>query len=521
MKRVIFKILQRCCDTICCAKYRQFAVMTLIFVMAGIFTRKLPAQTISRGHQILLQRGLQLNAFAHGPLNLNVLDQSNFTTVFMDNIDVQTLQSLGPAPGLPWGRLFYTGTPSFPRLTPTEVPYQSNLVSMQLNDELDIADQTVLDEARFVLDYWRFAHPNSIGYLNQYAPKNTTAELRNYMTYVKPDMMMFDYYPFNNSLADGSPTDFYSHLQKFRQLGLGGIDGTGQLPIPTGLYLQTFTDPAHLHLPSPSETRFNQFSAWTFGYKYATAITYSGSNTTGTHSTLFVGEGDSIPREPQFSAMAETNRQSRNLGPALVQLISTDVRIRLGQHKLGSSNVSNAQPDGVPLWGNGAGGNPYLTAVGATNIGGHNSGLPGDVVIGHFKPLEGPNDLYFMVLNGLSIPSGTLADAAQRIRLAFNFGTSSIDSLLRLNRNTGLVEVVSLIHDVGSLYHLDLILEGGTGDLFKYNNGTPFLIPEPTSILLIVFALTIVLVHCQRVSLFHSCSLAINRCRLHAKVDCL
>ena len=81
-----------------------------------------------------------------------------------------------------------------------------------------------------------------------------------------------------------------------------------------------------------------------------------------------------------------------------------------------------------------------------------------------------------MMTNGLSETSGTVVDAAQTIHLTFNFRSTGISSLMRLSRDTGQVATVPLLHDGGSLYHLDLTLDGGTGDLFKYNNGIPFVV---------------------------------------------
>lgn len=95
-------------------------------------------------------------------------------------------------------------------------------------------------------------------------------------------------------------------------------------------------------------------------------------------------------------------------------------------------------------------------------------------MIGSFKPLRGADDHYFMIVNGLTAGTGTANDAIQTIRLSFDFQASGIQSLLRLSRDTGKEEVVPLIHDDGARYHLDLILEGGTGDLFKYHDGSHF-----------------------------------------------
>ncbi len=70
---------------------------------------------------------------------------------------------------------------------------------------------------------------------------------------------------------------------------------------------------------------------------------------------------------------------------------------------------------------------------------------------------------------------------AQAYRITFGFGGSGYDALVKLDRDTGLIVPVALTHDGGSWYHLDLTLEGGTGDLFGFwNSSTPLpTIPEP------------------------------------------
>ena len=99
-----------------------------------------------------------------------------------------------------------------------------------------------------------------------------------------------------------------------------------------------------------------------------------------------------------------------------------------------------------------------------------------------------------MVMNGLggnlSLPNGqsdntaTVAETRQQMTLNLDFGITGINSLLRLNRNTGHVDVINTgFSDGGNTvltslgngkYQLQLKLDGGTGDLFKYNDGTPF-----------------------------------------------
>ena len=204
-------------------------------------------------------------------------------------------------------------------------------------------------------------------------------------------------------------------------------------------------------------------------------------------SVIFDGQGTNSPNA-KFYQLAETNRQSLNLGPALVRLVSTDLRMITGRHMPGPtyntlpSYVDVASPVYISTWNSSA--DPYITNITATNPGSKNDGLEGDVIVGYFKPLAPEftnpgyeNDTYFMILNGLSDPGGTPAETQQEIRLDFNFGVRGITSLQRLSRNTGMVETVNLVFDGGSLYHLDLILDGGTGDLFKFNNGGTFVGP--------------------------------------------
>src|SRR4051812_33321361 len=86
--------------------------------------------------------------------------------------------------------------------------------------------------------------------------------------------------------------------------------------------------------------------------------------------------------------------------------------------------------------------------------------------------------------NGQSDNTATVAETRQQMTLNFDFGITGINSLLRLNRNTGTVDVINTGYSDGGntiltslgngKYQLQLTLDGGTGDLFKYNDGTPF-----------------------------------------------
>jgi hypothetical protein len=117
---------------------------------------------------------------------------------------------------------------------------------------------------------------------------------------------------------------------------------------------------------------------------------------------------------------------------------------------------------------------PYLRGYTVENIGSKNDKLRGDVLIGWFKPLEGdppPNEIYMMVTNGLTDRNAAGPSCRQRITLNFHFKDSGIKSIQRLSRATGKVEDVPLkaIEKDPGRYVMTLELDGGTGDLFKFN----------------------------------------------------
>ena len=306
-------------------------------------------------------------------------------------------------------------------------------------------------------------------------------QLKNMVSLLKPDLILFNRYPWQKD-------DTYNHVQMlygwygmliyYRNLALKGIDGTGNTPIPFGAFTQTWfayqTTP-----PSYSQMRLNHFGSLVFGTKVLSAFLYNdypgGSNNLMT-SFLFKNQ---IPTQ-QFYQQTEINRQITNLGSTLLKLQTSDIRLIPRKSRAtypGGTDIATLKwveidkprPD------------IYLTGATASRIDPVN-GENGDVLVGYFKPvhksLDGTNttnENYFMIVNGLY--GNDTVSTSQNIRLHFDFGqTSNINSLIRISRLTGKVEVVSLVKEntTGNEYHLDLLLNGGEGDLFKYNNGVPF-----------------------------------------------
>ena len=474
---------------------------------------------LDRGHYLMLCRGLQIEGLVFPEtwyptewvgFNVAQFVAANFTTVNFVREDSRWPSLLGPpSNGVAWSRIGGPVRDTLP-LVPDSVerPYLGNMARVQLGDEQTLADRdaTPNDPATIaaILTDTRRNFPNLISDLNQSGVHINEPNwsnyfhnrMRNYMATSQPDMLMFDSYLYYwGGFPGGSPKDIYEHWQRFRQLGLAGNDGTGATPIPYALYLQYYAP--HGYVMSDSETRLNQFAAWTFGYTFVSAFTYDnlyGSGADTLRTFLFTGSGDTNPT-PLFACVAESNRQSRNLGAALVKLLSTDVRIVMGQHYDSSSAtvVSNAIPDGVPLWSPAA--HPYLTTISATNLGiynrdAQNNPLRGDVVLGFFKPLDESfdgtnyqNQDYFMILNGLAWTAASVAETRQAITVNFDFGTNNISGLQRMRRSDGRVESIAVGGTYSNLtwtatgattYQLVLTLDGGTADLFKFDTGAPF-----------------------------------------------
>jgi len=444
---------------------------------------------LDRGHRILLQRGLQLQTTVldYKTFDVDEFKSSNFTTPDFWARDLAP-QYLAPAPGkLPWARWTTWWTTNLDILTPVEQLYQETFVSIHHGDECDLSDTNNLNKIRDLLVRHRSLYPDTISFHNESAELSSFQETQGMMEYCQPDIIHAGSYPFGDThapkLRGGSPTWMYEAFEKYRKLSLLGNDGTGTTPIPFGMFIQTFYNEKRWDRPvSPSEATLEQYTAWAFGCKIINAFIYNGNFAVhGNLISLMFDDGENGTPTPFFHHISELNAQSLRLAPALVRLISTEVFMKMGRHKNKlRRNTDNPQPSGVPAWTSNA--VEFITNVSAANLDSNiKDGLEGDVIIGSFKLLhesfDGPdfnNQIYFMLVNGLSNSNSTPDHTRQRIRLDFNFAKSGITSLQKINRTTGQVELIPLIHDGGSRYHLDLVLGGGEGDLFKFNTGAPF-----------------------------------------------
>jgi hypothetical protein len=468
------------------------ALLAAIFWAFGVWLTTVDATGAdpSRGRQILLSRGLQVQELVfndYGPINLDTWGSSNFTTV---NVwDEATMPVLGEMPaGTPWGRMSQDNDYQIPS-DPTSV---DSLVSLQYWDEQPVTAAWI-NQAASKFASWRTLYPNTLGYTNQTPIDSAT--LANFMQGAQPDMISFVNYP-GYSFSGSARNTWYSDMQMFRTAGLAGNDGTGRQPIPYAQFLDLYRNSYSDAIPSESFVRLQQFAGWAFGYTFVSAFVYNNPDSSGVYPAMFSTNDDSSPTSA-FGYVAEANRESRNLGPVLVRLLSTGIFMIPGT----GQSVS-----GTGLWqwsahaGTTTGYTDYLTRItpytNSTANGGRAAHSYNDILVGYFKPLSTDSGgatfvdgLDFMIVNGAS--QGTAAASAQWYHLTFDFTGSNFNELVRLDRNTGLVEAVPLTQISGSQYYLDLDLPGGTGDLFTFWNANSPLpaVPEPGALVLAVIGL--------------------------------
>jgi hypothetical protein len=145
----------------------------------------------------------------------------------------------------------------------------------------------------------------------------------------------------------------------------------------------------------------------------------------------------------------DTNAETQNLGQSLRFLQSTDVRF--------VSGGVGATPNGLTNWVN----NPSGTGLTAISVTNSNSSSEKDGLIGFFT--DDDNQPYFMLTNLFHAANMSAAAGSVEFTLTFDGNTNAV---YRLNRLTGVPERVDL-----SSHVLSLTLPGGTGDLFKIDDG--------------------------------------------------
>jgi hypothetical protein len=485
-----------------------FRGFRLVVAFVLLFVASTGHAQISKANQIFIERGLQVQGTVttYAPFHLSTLSNANYTAATWlfaspPSYSGPYMPLLGDAPGFPWSRFVADENDMPPQ--GDEGPYLPQLVSLQLGDEPNLDDtatrERMVNWFNAVSSNW----PNTILYNNNGGGQVAISNLMDFVSRGHPDMISFDFYPWRSVYDTNRPNHtgpplpgnsivLYSELGIYRQISCSN-------GIPYGCYVQTFHsvedyDSTIYRDPSASELRLNHFAPLAFNAKMLIDFHYNN----GVSSLFSGGDGDNNPSALYYEK-ADCAKRVRNMGNTLVRLKpidagftscdannpgNTSIVLIRGRTASGSLNT-------IPLnFCAGTGGNaytdwtyqrndPYLTNNWTvSNKGTKNNGQPGDVIASWFKTMDetfdGPdytNEVYMMVVNGLSDPTGSAEDCLQEIKLNFK---TNVTTLQVLNPETGLVETWYLPL-VSGFRQLALYLNGGDAALFKFDDGAPFI----------------------------------------------
>jgi len=310
-----------------------------------------------------------------------------------------------------------------------------------------------------IANYLRANKPDSLIYLNVANVDPTF--LDTLMTTVKPDVLMYDYYPFYSGghAATYGPVnidEFFSQMTKV-------LTKTKQYNVPLFSWMQTFTDDNEdWRAPSESELRMQLFVSLTAGVKGIGHFVYEPVIQGGGYEFGEAILKDDLTPDRLYSVVQELNPEIENLGQSLRYLESTGMRFLRGRHVIaGNFTTPNKTPSTLSNWSAGSGGDPHIATAAVDTADPANIGLLKDGLIGFFTDDDGQR--YFMLTNMFQGTTLTPEQASLGFKITFD---NSVNSLWRLNRATGLAEEVQLTNHI-----LNITMQGGTGDLFKYDAG--------------------------------------------------
>lgn len=465
---------------------------------------------LSRGNRVLIEKGLQIQAWVttdetgRYDLNPEDWDAINFTSPTyyeapMYNSDFHAARpdsqwSLAKAPYADKCTTPPTSNDHF--LSEEQRANIDNLVSMCFGDEEYIEkNPNQVETLKRWFDLSRELYPNVLVHNNQFRSTEGINQwpedvMRRYFREAKPDLLTLDTYHFDIHETPGYnfPKRVADSIALYREIALGGYDGTGYSPVVFGQYMLGYVtgkepfsggEDDEAYLISESQINLIPFTTVTMGGKWLNYFRWLERRRFG---LIYDINGN---KRPQFYYYADMARELNNIGDHLVRLNSTDVYMVQGQHRVGGiMNVTNPLPTKFGAWNSSV--DQYITNIDVANVGTVNNGLAGDIMVGYFEPLNGltddmkalftsDNPEYFMILNGLVNSDGltgveadkvTCEDSKQRITLTIDLGNRTPDSLKRVSRQTGEVETVALTQVSGSTYTYEFELGGGKADLF-------------------------------------------------------
>jgi len=207
-----------------------------------------------------------------------------------------------------------------------------------------------------------------------------------------------------------------------------------------------------LPLPSESSLRLQRFAGLAYGVRGMVDFLWVAGVNPTIQDAGYWHPGGPNPTV-MYTHLAPINRELSNLGPAMLQLTP------VGVYHMDSRDDG----DGVRHWSDSdANLPPHLRRTWKlANVTGPVN--RNHLMVGLFRDSAGEE--YFMVVNKDAEVDKTGKELSTPVVLTFH---PSVKGLQRLNRVTGKVE------NIRAKEHYTFLLPGGTGDLFKFDTGSPF-----------------------------------------------
>ncbi len=314
-----------------------------------------------------------------------------------------------------------------------------NFAGVQLADEpYDPKDQkTFAEQAKWM----RAAHPSLLSLIC--VPMTDQPKWKIMWDVIRPDGMVFQWYPYHTSSGkaiDISP-DMYACL---------GYCSEFSKARGTAFFVARG---ASGRKRSDSTLRANTFAALAYGC--TGFIDWGWGSADDTTGYVRYKDKKAIGKTKHFEFLAKINAEVANLGPAL---------IKLRHIRTYHTNLPNRDTWAGPLYGFAE--TDALRTGKLIGVTGSTYPFQDHLMVGFFR--DPNNEEYFMVTNKINSRATDVDDTGLATQVTLTF-KNEVTAIERLNRETGKVERLELKD-----HAFTFILPAGTGDLFKYAGGRPF-----------------------------------------------
>ena len=298
------------------------------------------------------------------------------------------------------------------------------------------------------VDWIRTKYPDKLVFSNLGGGEHYAEHARRYLDLVKPDVMMYDCYPYNSIHQTWNRQErdtWFDRASTVRREAL-------RAGLPYWACVQSIDRSGDKRLLSESNLRMQLFALLTYGYTGQTYFIYD----FGFKGAPALMNAEGKPSHV-YRYAADANPEVLRVGKAIRYLTST----RVCAVPAGEGLAPFVDPEILPAWAPSTLDDDPLRSVRILEPGPQRHGL-----IGTFRDDDGGR--YFMLTNLWRRPGGKEGSAANT-RLSFRVVLDpTITSIQRLDRVTGRAERVPIEHPAQGLI---LTLPGGTGDLFKVDGG--------------------------------------------------